>query len=71
MKRDMAEMDAAKAKQQLDKSKKKSTRGRDPGVAWVLDFDNDGVVSYEEMDTADQIFHNDPQILPVLSKEEL
>lgn len=32
----------------MAKSKSKAKgRKRDPGVAWILDFDNDGIASYE------------------------
>jgi hypothetical protein len=76
MSRDLAEMDAAKEKQKQVATKKKSTeksvkRHRDPGVAWILDFNNDGFVSYEESDGADQIIQENPQRLPVFSKDEL
>jgi len=79
MQRDLAEMEAAKAKQTEISTKKKrnerneksSKRGRDPGVAWILDFDNDGVVSYDELDSADQILQEEPKRLPIFTKDEL
>lgn len=77
MQRDLTEMEAAKGKQtQVDikkksKDKSKNGRSRDPGVAWILDFNNDGTVSYEELDSADQVIQEEPKRLPIFSKDEL
>uniref|UniRef100_A0AC34G7R2 Uncharacterized protein n=1 Tax=Panagrolaimus sp. ES5 TaxID=591445 RepID=A0AC34G7R2_9BILA len=38
------------------KKPEKEGRKRDPGFAWILDFNNDGIVSIEENDMADQVF---------------
>ena len=46
MARDEKTMEAKK------NTKPKKGRLRDPGLAWILDFDNDGVVTYEENDEA-------------------
>nr|CAD2177385.1 unnamed protein product [Meloidogyne enterolobii] len=47
-------------------------RKRDPGLQWILDFNNDGIVSVQEMDNADKILEGDPAILPGEKiKEEL
>jgi FKBP-type peptidyl-prolyl cis-trans isomerase len=75
--RDQATMEtAAKQKTQIAESKngnkkQKEGRKRDPGFAWILDFNNDGIVSIEENDMADQVFQGAPAILPVFSKDEL
>lgn len=77
--RDMATMSsfAAKASAEVSKSggKKHPTktdgRKRDPGFAWILDFNNDGVVSMQEMDAADQVLEGEPAILPRFEKDEL
>lgn len=53
------------------KTKKVEGRKRDPGFAWILDFNNDGIVSVQEMDAADKVLESDPVILPYFSKEEL
>ncbi|UMM13984.1 hypothetical protein L5515_001991 [Caenorhabditis briggsae] len=50
---------------------KEKGRKRDPGIGWILDFDNDGIVSYKENDEADEKFEAGPQILPTESKDEL
>ncbi|CAJ0961567.1 unnamed protein product, partial [Mesorhabditis belari] len=47
-------------------------RRRDPGFAWILDFNNDGVVTFEENDEAPNHFEKDPTTLPYqIDKEEL
>uniref|UniRef100_A0A914Y2D9 peptidylprolyl isomerase n=1 Tax=Panagrolaimus superbus TaxID=310955 RepID=A0A914Y2D9_9BILA len=80
--RDQASMEnAAKQKTQMaeiDKTKnakkikpEKEGRKRDPGFAWILDFNNDGIVSIEENEMADQVFQGPPAILPIFSKDEL
>ncbi|KAE9548135.1 hypothetical protein FO519_008651 [Halicephalobus sp. NKZ332] len=79
MERDLAKMEiAAKSKTevQVKKSKEKKEkegRKRDPGFAWILDFNNDGIVSVEESESADQVFQDDPAILPIFEdgKDEL
>ncbi|CAJ0575337.1 unnamed protein product, partial [Mesorhabditis spiculigera] len=53
------------------KTNKSKGRRRDPGFAWILDFDNDGIVTYEESDEAATLFEAGPTRLPVFSKEEL
>lgn len=50
---------------------KEKGRKRDPGIGWILDFDNDGVVSYKENDEADERFEAEPTLLPTESKDEL
>uniref|UniRef100_A0A0K0DH70 peptidylprolyl isomerase n=1 Tax=Angiostrongylus cantonensis TaxID=6313 RepID=A0A0K0DH70_ANGCA len=50
------------------KSKEKG-RKRDPGLAWILDFDNDGVVSYTEVDSAPEFLEKGPERLPVFKDE--
>uniref|UniRef100_A0A915HVU0 peptidylprolyl isomerase n=1 Tax=Romanomermis culicivorax TaxID=13658 RepID=A0A915HVU0_ROMCU len=42
------------------KSKIKKSRKRDPGLAWILDFDNDGWTTDDELDTAPEILAMDP-----------
>ena len=71
MERDMATMEeAAKARK---RSKMEDGRKRDPGLAWILDFNNDGIVSVQEMESADQVFQGEPAVLPKFGdgKEEL
>ncbi|VDN54043.1 unnamed protein product, partial [Dracunculus medinensis] len=65
MQRDMSTMEA-KAK-----NIKPEGRKRDPSIAWILDFNNDGIVSVEENDEAAEILENGPSILPIFSKDEL
>lgn len=43
--------------------KKPAGRKRDPGVTWVLDFNNDGVVTYDEADAAVDILEGGEQAL--------
>ena len=43
----------------------------DPGVAWVLDFNNDGVVSFDELNSADEMIESSPHRLPTFSRDEL
>ena len=75
--RDQASMEnAAKQRTQVaaKSNKKKSEKGgrkRDPGFGWILDFNNDGIVSVEESENADQIFQGPPAVLPVFKKDEL
>ena len=80
MERDLAKMEiAAKSKTEVEvqkkgkKEKKEEGRKRDPGFAWILDFNNDGIVSIEESDSADQVFQDEPVILPIFEegKDEL
>uniref|UniRef100_A0A914MWE8 peptidylprolyl isomerase n=1 Tax=Meloidogyne incognita TaxID=6306 RepID=A0A914MWE8_MELIC len=59
------------------KSKRKNKekiegRKRDPGLQWILDYNNDGIVTVQEIDNADKIFEVNPAILPGEKiKEEL
>ncbi|CAI2300008.1 unnamed protein product [Caenorhabditis sp. 36 PRJEB53466] len=52
------------------KSKVKGKK-RDPAIGWILDFDNDGIVSYKENDEAADRFEAGPTLLPTESKDEL
>ncbi|CAD6194805.1 unnamed protein product [Caenorhabditis auriculariae] len=52
-----------------DLSSKEKGRRRDPGVAWILDFNNDGVVSYKEVDEADELIEKGPTLLPIFKDE--
>uniref|UniRef100_A0A914EEJ2 peptidylprolyl isomerase n=1 Tax=Acrobeloides nanus TaxID=290746 RepID=A0A914EEJ2_9BILA len=70
MERDMAAMESAKALRTKSKTKQNG-RKRDPNVAWILDFNNDGIVSMEEIEAADTIIQNEPSIKPIFSKDEL
>ncbi|KAL3095875.1 hypothetical protein niasHS_005634 [Heterodera schachtii] len=45
-------------------------RVRDPGLAWVLDFDNDGIVTAEELDSADRMIRKMPKVLPKFDKKD-
>lgn len=72
MQRDLATMAASKSSSEVSSNNKKiEGRKRDPGFAWILDFNNDGIVSVEETDSADSVLENDPIILPRFNKEEL
>lgn len=76
MQRDLATMEAAAGSTEVTKKPSKKDAGRegrkrDPGLAWILDFNNDGVVSVEERDSADQVLQGDPVIKPIISKDEL
>jgi hypothetical protein len=70
MERDMAAMESARALRTKNKTKQNG-RKRDPNVAWILDFNNDGIVSMEEIEAADTILQNEPSIKPIFSKDEL
>lgn len=70
MERDMAAMESAKALRTKSNTKKNG-RKRDPNVAWILDFNNDGIVSMDEIEAADTIIQNEPSIKPIFSKDEL
>ncbi|CAD5206361.1 unnamed protein product [Bursaphelenchus okinawaensis] len=71
MNRDIKEMESKAVALSNDKNRPKGKR-RDPGVAWILDFNNDGIVSYEENDSADVVLQSDPKRLPQKGhKEEL
>uniref|UniRef100_A0A1I7XEU9 peptidylprolyl isomerase n=1 Tax=Heterorhabditis bacteriophora TaxID=37862 RepID=A0A1I7XEU9_HETBA len=48
---------------------KEKGRKRDPGLAWILDFNNDGITSYKEVDNAPEILQKDPVLLPLLKDE--
>lgn len=81
--RDEAVMAAAKAVDDtaLLKTNEKATKRdglkREPGIEWILDFNNDGYVSVQEMDAADQVLQGEPAILPhelmmaAVNKQEL
>lgn len=43
---------------------------REPGFGWILDFNNDGLVSVSEMDEADQILQNEPKLLPIFDNSD-
>lgn len=64
MQRDQATMSST------PKSRKPDGRKRDPGIGWILDFNNDGIVTLEEMDSAAEVFEGAPAIKP-LFKDEL
>jgi hypothetical protein len=38
-------------------------RKRDPGLEWIIDFNNDGIVTREEIDSADSVFAGEPNLL--------
>ncbi|KAK6731715.1 hypothetical protein RB195_007902 [Necator americanus] len=61
MERDQATMDQSKSNAK--------GRKRDPGVAWILDFNNDGIASYTEVDDAPEILEKGPTLLPVFKDE--
>ncbi|VDK42198.1 unnamed protein product [Anisakis simplex] len=65
MERDMATMAANKP------DKKIEGRTRDPGIAWILDFNNDGIVSVQENDRADEVLEGEPAIAATFAKDEL
>ncbi|EFO25828.2 FKBP-type peptidyl-prolyl cis-trans isomerase-33 [Loa loa] len=65
MERDMAVMAAVAS------GKKPEGRKRDPSIAWIVDFNNDGIVSVSEIDRADEILQGEPVILPTFAKDEL
>ena len=44
--------------------KKPKGRRRDPGLAWILDFNNDGIVTAEELDEAPELLEEGPKKLP-------
>ncbi|KAI6233047.1 Peptidylprolyl isomerase [Aphelenchoides fujianensis] len=80
MQRDLDQMEEAKASRtEVADSKAAQAkgagkqRGRDPGVAWILDFNNDGLVSFDEQDTADRVLQEAPRLLPLFDdqKDEL
>ncbi|VIO97300.1 FKBP-type peptidyl-prolyl cis-trans isomerase-33, BmFKBP-33 [Brugia malayi] len=65
MERDMAVMAAVASDKKLE------GRKRDPSIAWILDFNNDGIVSVSEIDRADEILQGEPAVLPIFAKDEL
>ncbi|VBB25449.1 unnamed protein product [Acanthocheilonema viteae] len=65
MGRDMAIMAAVAS------DKKVEGRKRDPSIAWILDFNNDGIVSVTEIDQADEILQGEPVVLPIFARDEL
>lgn len=40
-------------------------------VSWILDFNNDGVVSRNELDMADKTLQEEPQVTPTISRTDL
>lgn len=73
--RDLAAMEEATKRRTKSKQRMpEEGRKRDPGFAWILDFNNDGLVSVQEMDAADQVLQGEPAILPKFedaNKDEL
>uniref|UniRef100_A0A915B1N1 peptidylprolyl isomerase n=1 Tax=Parascaris univalens TaxID=6257 RepID=A0A915B1N1_PARUN len=65
MERDLATMAANKPEKKIE------GRKRDPGIAWILDFNNDGIVSVQENDRAAEVLEGKPAILPKFTKDEL
>ncbi|KAK5970505.1 hypothetical protein GCK32_009142, partial [Trichostrongylus colubriformis] len=61
MQRDEAAMEQTKTKEK--------GRKRDPGLAWILDFNNDGIASYKEVDDAPDLLEQAPTQLPVFKDE--
>ena len=49
-------------------TKAKKGRLRDPGLAWILDFDHDGIVTYKENDEAVERIE---ELLKEKTKDEL
>ncbi len=59
-------------KQMAAMKKKPHGRKRDPGIGWILDFNNDGIVTMEELDSADAILENPDSLnKSEFAKEEL
>ncbi|CAI5437585.1 unnamed protein product [Caenorhabditis angaria] len=50
--------------------KKPKGRKRDPGIGWILDFNNDGIVTPKELDEASDIFEKSPKRLPNEGKKD-
>lgn len=53
--------------------KKKSQgilRKRDPGLGWVMDFNNDGTVEPDEVEEAPKTMEKTPKLLPKFEKHE-
>lgn len=71
MERDKMFMILNKNQSVLQKNSKNKEEGlkREPGFGWILDFNNDGLVSVVEMNEADQILQNEPKILPIFSND--
>ncbi|MFH4976007.1 hypothetical protein AB6A40_002716 [Gnathostoma spinigerum] len=65
MKRDITHMAA------ISGDKKPKGRKRDPGIGWILDFNNDGVVTFQENDRANEVFEGEPILKPTFGKDEL
>jgi len=63
--RDMATMAAQQSKAPVEGLK------RDPGIGWILDFNNDGIVTLQEMDLAPEAFEGQPSLRPSFVKQEL
>ncbi|KAI6203449.1 Peptidylprolyl isomerase [Aphelenchoides besseyi] len=71
MQRDLDEMENAKHSGAVESKQSKKQRGRDPGVAWILDFNNDGVVSFDEQDSADHVLQEAPRIFTAFRKRRV
>uniref|UniRef100_A0A183BNW3 peptidylprolyl isomerase n=1 Tax=Globodera pallida TaxID=36090 RepID=A0A183BNW3_GLOPA len=69
--RDLAEMTTLREKSEIGRNTFGTGRKRDPGLAWVLDFNNDGIVTAEELNSADRMIRNGPKLLPKFDKDEL
>ncbi|CAD5209071.1 unnamed protein product [Bursaphelenchus xylophilus] len=69
MNRDIKEMESKELAVAGGKQKSKGKK-RDPSIAWILDFNNDGIISYEENDSADVILQSAPERLPQKSRKE-
>lgn len=54
-----ADEELSKSAQASWKKKKNTGRKRDPGVGWILDFDNDGFVDMSEIDAAAELLEGD------------
>ncbi|KAK0426503.1 hypothetical protein QR680_009741 [Steinernema hermaphroditum] len=66
MERDQEKMDEAERQERIPKDGRK----RDPGLAWILDFNNDGVVTVAEMDGAADALEGEPSVKPVMPKKD-
>lgn len=63
--RDLAAMEKARKVRIRNPSKNNADRKRDPGLAWVLDLNNDGMVSTEELEEAVEVVQQkEPRLLP-------
>ncbi len=61
--------------QTISETTKKSTndvgRKRDPGIAWIVDLNNDGIVTLNEWKQAADVFEKGETILKPIVKDEL